>query len=438
VRARKGTHAEALHAILARGYVRARVDGEIVRLDGTLPRLDRRRRHTVEIAVDRIRIEPAERQRITDSVELALRESRGEVVLVLESGVERAYSEKRTHCGHAFLALEPRSFSFNSPLGFCPECNGLGIRLEMDPDLVVPDTSLSVNEGAIEPLRSVLARDGSWNRVIFDSLAEEYGIDLDRPWARLPRRHRDILLSGADRRVEVAWEGENGSGSYAMRFEGVLNTLYRRYEQTRSEGQREHYRRYLSQVPCSACSGTRLRAESRAVLVHGRSITDLCSLPVHEALSFLGSLDLAASERAIAAEVLKEIRARLRFLCDVGLGYLTLDRSGPSLSGGEAQRIRLASQVGSELSGVTYVLDEPSIGLHARDMLRLVATLTRPRSAPPTTSWTSAPARGASADGSCSRAPRRASPAPGPPPGATSRGASRSILPPPAAPPPAP
>jgi len=379
VKARKGTHADALRSIVSRGFVRARIDGEVVRLDEALPRLDKRRKHSIEIVVDRIRIEPAERSRITDSIELALRESGGDVVLALD-GEERTFSEKRTHCGHAFPPLEPRSFSFNSPSGFCPECNGLGVRLEMDPDLVVPDPDLSVNEGAIDPFRSILTRGESWSRNIFDAVAGEFGIDLDRPWKRLPKKHRRVLLTGAgDTRVQVAWEGENGSGKYAMRFEGVLNTLTRRYEQTQSEAQREYYRRYISQVHCSTCEGTRLRPESRAVLVSGMSLTDLCALSVDDALRHVGSLKLSATDRTIATEVVKEVSARLSFLSDVGLGYLTLDRSGPSLSGGEAQRIRLASQVGSELSGVTYVLDEPSIGLHARDMERLVRTLTRLR-----------------------------------------------------------
>ncbi len=279
-----------------------------------------------------------------------------------------------------FPELSPQSFSFNTPIGMCVDCNGLGTRLEMDPDLVVPDPGLSIREGAIEPWRHAMASGQGWTFRIIDALSEEMGIDLDKPWQKLSARDRNVVLYGTGvSRVKVGWNSKHGSGSFAMRFEGLLNSLMRRFKETRSEQMREWYQRFFSEKPCRACEGARLRPESRAVFFEGESIVGVTRMTVARAQEFFAGVRLTGGRAIVAEEVLKEVNARLGFLLSVGLEYLTLDRLGPSLSGGEAQRIRLASQLGSELSGVLYVLDEPSIGLHQRDNLRLIATLRKLR-----------------------------------------------------------
>jgi excinuclease ABC subunit A len=384
VEARKGEYRELLRETIAEGFARFRIDGKVVTGD-ELPALDKKRKHTIDVVVDRLAVPEAgalERARVTDSVETALKKGGGRLLLQIVGGEERLYSEELWchRCDVGFPELSPQSFSFNSPLGMCPDCNGLGTKPEMDPALVVPDPGKSVREGAIEPWAKVMERSSSWTGSLLNKIAKEFGIDFDRPWRELPQRHRDLLLYGSKgRKIALTLKFASGKIEFEREFEGVLNELYRRFRQTRSEGMRKWYVRYLSDTRCSTCEGRRLRPESSAVRIAGRSLPELASSTIAEARAFVAGLELGPSERKIASEVLKEIDARLGFLVNVGLGYLTLDRPGPSLSGGESQRIRLASQIGSELTGVLYVLDEPSIGLHQRDNARLLDTLRRLR-----------------------------------------------------------
>jgi excinuclease ABC subunit A len=382
VSGRKGEHREVLERARERGFVRLRVDGAEVRLDDGLPQLAKTRRHDIAIVVDRVVAGGADPVRLADSVETAVRESGGELVVAVAGGPPLRFSTARScaDCGLGFPEPSPQSFSFNSPLGACPDCNGLGTRLQMDPALVVPDPALSIRGGAIRPWAQALQRADGWNTRIFEALERDFGVDLDRPWRRLPERHRRLVLYGSgERRIRVRWKSGESSGQWAMRFEGVANTLLRRLQQTGSEEMREHYRRFLSQRPCPGCEGARLRPESRAVRVGGRGIQELSALSVTDAAAWFAALELPGARGRVARELLVEIGARLGFLAGVGLSYLTLDRLAPTLSGGEAQRIRLASQIGSELSGVLYVLDEPSIGLHPRDGQRLLDALERLR-----------------------------------------------------------
>ncbi|MBI2892322.1 MAG: excinuclease ABC subunit UvrA [Deltaproteobacteria bacterium] len=398
---RKGEYKDVLADLRRRGFARLVIDGTPVRLDDGEPTLSKKQRHTIDLVVDRVQIGKTARSRLTDSIETALAEGKGALKALREDdaaakspkggdaakspkGGDAAlrFSQERAcaSCGVGFPELSPQSFSFNTPVGMCVDCNGLGVRAEMDPDLVVPDPTLSIRQGAIEPWATVLSSGSSWTYKIVRALSDEVGIDLDKPWAKLTQRDKSIILYGTGvSRVRVRWNGRHGSGSFAMRFEGVLNTMMRRLRETRSEMMREHYRKYFSEKPCRACGGARLRPESGAVLFGGQSIVDVTRLTVAAAQEFFDSVRLEGGKALVAEEVLKEVHARLGFLLSVGLEYLTLDRLGPSLSGGEAQRIRLASQLGAELSGVLYVLDEPSIGLHQRDNLRLIATLRKLR-----------------------------------------------------------
>ncbi len=379
---RKGEHRELLAEALGRGFLRVRVDGEIHRLDD-LPSLDKRRKHTMELVVDRLTIKGGD-SRLTDSVETALRESGGALIVAPAQGggPERHLSEHRfcAQCGFAFPELSPQSFSFNTPLGMCPECNGLGRRLQIDPDLVVPDPTLSIREGAIAPFASVMERESGWTYQIVEAMVRHYGIDVDRPWKRLPARHRRLMLYGSGgERVHVAFEHTHGQVEWDMRYEGIINTLMRRYQQTQSEAMRRHYLSYFAEGSCDSCGGSRLRPESRAVRVAGLEMDRVTAMTIAQAAAHFEALDVSGDRAEVASELVKEISARLGFLLDVGLDYLTLDRSGPTLSAGEAQRLRLASQLGAELSGVLYVLDEPTIGLHQRDCSRLVDALLRLR-----------------------------------------------------------
>jgi len=383
---RKGEYKDLLGDVQKRGFARVRVDGMIHQLTERLA-LDKKLKHDIELVVDRIVVKDGIRSRLTDSVETALREGQGTLVVAdadKEQRVgpgdpeeykkhDRFYSELNAchACGLSFGELAPQAFSFNSPLGSCPDCQGLGTRAEMDPDLIVPDPSLTIREGAVEPWASGMERGEGWTFEFVEHLSRGLRIDLDTPWAKLAKKDRDVVLNG----TEAAGNGR----SWRIEFEGVVNQLYRRFKTTGSEAMRRHYMRYFSDKPCQTCGGERLRPESRAVRIRSKGIVDLSRLTILEAHGWLAALDLRGSEAKIADELLKEIRNRLKFLLDVGLGYLTLDRPGPSLSGGESQRIRLASQMGSELTGVIYILDEPSIGLHQRDNGKLLATLKRLR-----------------------------------------------------------
>src|SRR5512135_2141468 len=386
VQNRKGEYKELLGDAHKRGFARVRVDGVVHSLEERLS-LDKKLKHDIELVVDRVVVKPEIRGRLTDSVETALREGKGTLVVAEAANEQRVGpgvdpEEYKKHdrffselnachlCGLSFGELAPQSFSFNSPLGSCPECQGLGTRAEMDPDLIIPDPSLTIRQGAVDPWASGMERGEGWTFEFVEHLSRSLGIDLDVPWSKLPRQHREVILQG----TQAA-----GVKGYRIQWEGVLNQLYRRFKSTGSEAMRRYYMRFFSDKPCPACGGERLRAESRAVRVRGTGIVALSRKTIREALSWLDGLELRGAEARIADELLKEIRNRLRFLVDVGLSYLTLDRPGPSLSGGESQRIRLASQMGSELTGVIYILDEPSIGLHQRDNGKLLGTLKRLR-----------------------------------------------------------
>ena len=379
---RKGEYRELFAELATRGFVRARIDGKVERLDA-LPTLDKKKKHDIELVVDRLTANSDDRARISDAVELGLAEGKGELIVVdADSNKARVFSASRACCGHSFAEPSPARFSFNGPLGMCPGCHGLGTRVDVDPTLVIPDHSLSIRNGAIAPWAAAMQRGEGWTFRIIDALAKAVKVDLDTPWSKLGKKKQQQILYGlGDQRIRVEWgkQGTESHGSWGMRFEGVIPQLMRRYQQTSSQQMREHYTRFFSEGRCDQCKGHRLRPESLAVRVGSRGIHDLCAMTVRDAFRALDDLKLEGNQVAIAEGVLIEIKARLGFLLNVGLDYLTLDRSGPTLSGGEAQRIRLASQLGSELSGVMYVLDEPSIGLHQRDNERLVQTLTRLR-----------------------------------------------------------
>jgi len=378
VKERKGEHRDFLEQVRKAGFSRVRVDGVVVSLDEVDDiRLNKKKKHTLDAVVDRLVAKEGMSQRLNDSVETALRYGQGVVVVAPEGQPEKVMSQHRAchHCGISFPEPSPQLFSFNSPQGMCPECSGLGTRMEMDPELVVPNPDLTINEGAVKPLGAVGEGTG-WGTDLVRAVARERGIDLNKPWRVLPSAHRKVILYGTGgERVRVSVKGSWGAGAFRMRFEGAINSMMRRMRETQSEDMREYYQRFLSNRPCSACGGRRVRSEALGVRIGGRNIAEATALSVEAALEFFENLGLKGSEATIAAELLKEIRSRLRFLRDVGLGYLTLDRPAPSLSGGEGQRIRLASQIGSELTGVIYVLDEPSIGLHQRDNRKLLAAL---------------------------------------------------------------
>ena len=383
VRGRKGEYGKLFADLAESGYARVRVDGELHELPVEL-NLDRNYKHDIEVVVDRIVVREGIERRLTDSIETALQLAEG---LVLVETVERdgagdsmLFSENFTctNCGASIAEIQPRTFSFNSPHGACSRCDGLGSRLEIDPDLVVPNEDLSVNEGAISPWANSQTE---YHGSVLQGLAEKYSIDLDASWRDLPEKHKKLILYGTDEeRIYVSYRNRYGRRrQYMTRFDGVVGNLEKRYIETDSEYRREKIEEYMSHVPCPKCGGARLRPEALAVTVGEKNIHEFTQLSVTDAQKFFSSVEFTPREWIIAERVVKEIRERLGFLVDVGLGYLTLSRSAGTLSGGEAQRIRLASQVGSGLVGVLYVLDEPSIGLHQRDNRRLLATLTKLR-----------------------------------------------------------
>jgi excinuclease ABC subunit A len=379
VRGRKGEYGKMFRELAESGYARVRVDGEVHELPAEI-KLDKNYKHDIEVVVDRLVIREGIERRLTDSVETALRLAEGLVqVETVErdgAGESMLFSESFTctNCGASIAEIQPRTFSFNSPHGACDRCDGLGSRLEIDPDLVVPNEDLSVNDGAVAPWANSSAE---YHASVLGSLAEKYGIDMDAPWRELPEEHRNLILFGTDGgRIYVSYRNRYGRRrQYMAEFNGVVGNLQRRYVETDSEYRREKIEEYMSHVPCPKCKGARLRPEALAVMVGGMNVYDFTRLSVGEAQRFFDGVEFTPREWIIAERVVKEIRERLGFLVDVGLGYLTLSRSAGTLSGGEAQRIRLASQVGSGLVGVLYVLDEPSIGLHQRDNRRLLNTL---------------------------------------------------------------
>ena len=382
IQGRAGTYEELFAKLKKEGYVKARVDGTVIEV-AQPPVLERYKKHTIELVADEIFVEEFEKERLSESLENALKYSKG-LVHILEEGEnprEFTYSENNAcaHCGIGFSDLEPRLFSFNSPYGACPDCNGLGLKIEIDEDLVVPDKTLSINGGAIaawhNPVTTRTHRwKSSWSGYYFDILQQvcrQGRINMNTPWEKLPKAQRDLLLYGAG---GASYTSVISGGEQA--FEGVITNLKRRYQESESEFVKEEiHNRFMREVTCPTCQGQRLKPEALSVYINGKSIVDITSMQVSAALNYFNNLQLTAKEQTIAKDVLKEIKARLGFLNSVGLAYLTLDRKSQTLSGGEAQRIHLATQIGSGLTGVLYVLDEPTIGLHSRDNDRLIETL---------------------------------------------------------------
>jgi excinuclease ABC subunit A len=381
VRGRKGEYEKLLKDLAGQGFVRARIDGEVRELAEPI-RLPRNYKHTIEVVVDRLVAKPDIRRRVADSVESALQLTEGLVAIAVQThdGEDvQTYSQALacTFDGLSFDELQPRNFSFNSPYGACQTCDGLGVRLEVDAALVVPDPDLSISEGALAPWSS--GRVEYWDRVL-DAVADSHGFSTNTPWKKLPKKVRDVVLYGSDEEIYVKYKNRYGrTRSYWTTYEGVVPVVERRHVETDSESQRERLEEFMREVPCRACGGARLRPETLAVTVGDLNISQLTSLSIRETLTFTREVRLSEREQMIAERLLKEIRERLQFLVDVGLDYLTLSRASATLAGGEAQRIRLATQIGSGLVGVLYILDEPSIGLHQRDNRRLIDTLLRLR-----------------------------------------------------------
>ncbi|MBV8735522.1 MAG: excinuclease ABC subunit UvrA, partial [Solirubrobacterales bacterium] len=383
VRGRKGEYGKQLEELRGEGFARVKVDGELRRLDEPIE-LDKKFKHDISVVVDRLVMKPEVRKRLADSIETAVALAGGlvEIELVDREGPDNVLTfSERFACpihGPSLVELEPRIFSFNSPHGACPRCTGLGSQMEIDPELVVPDPGLSIGEGAIAPWA---ASASDYYDQLMQAIAERYGVDLDTPWQDLPVGQRRFFLQGTDGdRVQLSYRNRFGRRrSYATRFEGIVPSLERRYRETDSEFTREKIEEYMTLRPCPECGGARLRPESRAVLVAGTAIHRFTGLSARAALAWVQELQLSEHDYRIARLVLREIAERLQFLDNVGIGYLSLDRAAATLSGGEAQRIRLATQVGSSLVGVLYILDEPSIGLHQRDNTKLIRTLERLR-----------------------------------------------------------
>jgi excinuclease ABC subunit A len=385
IRERKGEYLEVFKQLQADGYSRVRVDGEIYPLDG-VPTLKKQEKHTIEVVVDRLTVNSESRQRMTDSVETALGLGHGNVTLdfvdrpVGDPARELTLSEHLAcvRDGLSFEELEPRSFSFNSPFGACPSCSGLGVTRAVDEELVIPDSAASLNEGAIAPWSRGTVSE--YFKRLLEALSEEIGIDMDTPWSKLSPKHRKAILHGTDAELHVKFKNRYGrQRSYYTTYEGVVNFIARRHAEADTDSSRERFEGFMREIPCEACNGSRLKSLTLAVTVSNHSIAEIAALPISGARDLLATLKLSQRDEAIAARVLKEVNERLQFLVDVGLHYLSLDRAAGTLAGGEAQRIRLATQIGSGLTGVLYVLDEPSIGLHQRDNERLIETLVRLR-----------------------------------------------------------
>ena len=378
VRGRKGTHAKLFDRAKKSGYVRVRVDGNMYELSEEIT-LDKNIKHNIEIIVDRLVVKPGIEKRLTDSVESVLHLAEGLLVVDIIGGEPMNFSQSFScpDCGISIEEIEPRSFSFNNPFGACPECFGLGYKMEFAEELMIPDPSLSINQGAIAVLGWQSCTDkSSYTRAILEALCKEYKFDLDMPFEKYPKKIHDILIHGTNgKSVKVFYKGQRGEGVYDVAFEGLIKNVERRYRETGSETVKSEYETFMNITPCSACKGQRLKPGALAVTVGEKNIAEVTALSIEKLQQFLDSLELSETQVMIGGQILKEIRARIRFLMDVGLDYLTLARATASLSGGEAQRIRLATQIGSGLVGVAYILDEPSIGLHQRDNDKLLATL---------------------------------------------------------------
>ena len=382
VRGRKGRHEKVLEQAKKSGYVRVRIDGNLHELTEEI-QLEKNIKHNIEIVVDRLVVKEGIEKRLADSIETVMKLSGGLMILDISGGEPVNFSQSFScpDCGISIEEVEPRSFSFNNPFGACPECFGLGYKMEFDEDLMIPDKSLSIKEGAIAVLGwQSCAKEGSFSRAILDALAKEYHFDLDTPFEDYPKEIHDILIYGTQgKKVAVHYTGQRGTGVYDVAFEGLIENVNRRYRETFSQASKAEYETFMRITPCTACHGKRLKKESLAVTVGGKNIFDATDMSIVKFKEFIDGLELSEMQKMIGEQILKEIRARIMFLIDVGLDYLSLSRATGTLSGGEAQRIRLATQIGSGLVGVAYILDEPSIGLHQRDNDKLLKTLTHLR-----------------------------------------------------------
>ncbi|RZT00565.1 excinuclease ABC subunit UvrA [Cuneatibacter caecimuris] len=382
VRGRKGQHVKVFEQAKRSGYVRVRVDGNLFELNEEIT-LDKNKKHNIEVVVDRLVVKDGIGQRLTDSIENVLKLSDGLLVVDVfgEEPLNFSQSFSCPDCGISMEEIEPRSFSFNNPFGACPDCFGLGYKMEFDEDLMIPDKTLSINQGAIAVMGwQSCSSPGSFTRAILDALCREYDFDLDTPFEQYPERVHDILINGTDgHSVKVYYKGQRGEGVYDVAFEGLIRNVQRRYRETSSESIKSEYETFMRITPCKTCGGRRLKKTSLAVTVWDKNIFELTEMSIKDLHRFLGGQELTPYQEAIGGQILKEIRARINFLVDVGLDYLSLSRGTGTLSGGEAQRIRLATQIGSGLVGVAYILDEPSIGLHQRDNDKLLHTLLRLR-----------------------------------------------------------
>lgn len=381
VRGRKGEYRDLLGQVKRRGYIRVRVDGEIYEIEQVLP-LEKYKKHNIELVIDRLCVRPELRKRIADSVELALGEGQGRCIVLIEANDRKQPPKERIFsaafacpdCGFSFEEISPRLFSFNSPYGACPKCHGLGTKMEIDPDRLIANPDLSIFDGAIEPWGEVRSKSG-WLLGKLEALAKRFKFSVTTPWKELPQTARRAILYGTEEELKFKYESEDWEYTWQDRYEGLVPYLERIYRETESEARREWVEQFMSVLPCPECNGTRLKPEALAVRISGLSIAELCRLSVKEALRFFADLRFPPKEETVAREVVKEIRRRLNFMQQVGLDYLTLDRTTESLGGGEAQRVSLATQIGSGLVGVVYILDEPSIGLHQRDNRKLLSTL---------------------------------------------------------------
>lgn len=379
IRGRKGEYTKLIQDAKKSGYVRLRIDGEVVDINDDI-KLDKNLKHTIEIVVDRLIIRPNIEKRLTDSIETCINLSGGLLIVDVIGKEEMLFSQNYAcaDCGISIEELTPRMFSFNNPYGACPHCDGLGSLLKIDPDLVIQDKSKSLIDGALSAGGWNFSNEDAYSRMYLDALAKHYGFDVNTPVEKLPKKILDIILYGTKgEKIKVEYNKEYGSGTFMTTFEGIINSMERRYRETKSESQKDYYESFMNNIPCPQCEGKRLKKESLAVTVGGKNIHEVSEMPINDCLRFFEELKLSERDRMIAHQILKEIKARLKFLVDVGLDYLTLHRTAGTLSGGEAQRIRLATQIGSGLMGVLYILDEPSIGLHQRDNEKLLATLKR-------------------------------------------------------------
>lgn len=378
VRGRKGEHVKVLDKAKRSGYVRVRIDGNMYALEEEI-KLDKNIKHNIEIVVDRLVVKPGIQRRLTDSIENVLNLTEGLLMVDVIDGETMTFSQSFScpDCGTSVDEIEPRSFSFNNPFGACPGCFGLGYKMEFDVDLMIPDRTLSINEGAIAVMGWQSCNDGkSFSNAILRALCEEYGFDLDTPFEKYPQKIQDVLLYGTNgKEVKVYYKGQRGEGTYPVAFEGLIKNVERRYRETFSESSKQEYETFMQITPCKECKGMRLKKSSLAVTICDKNIYEITNLSIGSLQEFLNGMELSPTKQMIGKQVLKEIKARVGFLMDVGLDYLSLSRATASLSGGEAQRIRLATQIGSGLVGVCYILDEPSIGLHQRDNDKLLATL---------------------------------------------------------------